>query len=209
MANTNAQTLPLVFYSDSPITTEVLLSNVTVTFTVDMTNGVGTDSVAWDPVTNSTVYINGDFLGWPSFNTSLPQMTESAPGSSIYTYQTTIHAGKPVQVNYLYSLGGNPDESNGQNHVRYIRTYGSYNFPTDIFGHPVVENSFGNLSIGAASGGQAPINWLGRPGVHLQSRGSLTSGTWTDILGTDATSATSVTVGGTNQYFRLIHPPLP
>jgi hypothetical protein len=173
---------------------------------VNMTNAVGTDSTVWDPTVG--VYINGDFIGWPAFNTSLPQLTESAPGSGgIYTFTINFPAGKPVVVNYQYSLNGAADESStfGANHVRYIRSYGTYNFPMDTFGTMTVEPSFGNLAVGKPASGQVPVSWLGRPGVQLQSAASIT-GPWINVPGTDAMSATNLAATGSSQYFRLVHP---
>ena len=116
------------------------------------------------------------------------------------------------------------DNENGQNtnHIRYIRTYAtSYAFPQDVWswsviqpgnGNPypnpglastnIVEPSFGNLAIGAPSGGMFPITWLGRPAVVLQTQSSL-NGVWTDVIGTDGTQSTNIPNSGGNQFFRL------
>jgi len=207
--------LPLVAFSDQFIS-DILLSNVTVTFTVDMTNAVGTDGTTW-PSEVTGVYMNGTFLpsgGFAStWNTSLPQMTQNPNGSSLYTYTTTINAGQPVVVSYKYGMNGNDDEAGfAQNHTRYVRGYGTYNFPVDTFGSQAVgpafgvEPSFGSLAIGAPSGGRIPLTWLGRPGVHLQTRTNLTSGSWIDHPETDALSSTNWPITGVSQYFRLIHP---
>ena len=100
-----------------------------------------------------------------------------------------------------------------QNHVRYIRSYGNYSFPMDIFGSPVVENSLRQSgrrpAVRKSNPGQLD---LGRPGVQLQATTNLIGGTaWTNVPGTDAMSATmnmSVT-GAESHYFRLVHPLLP
>jgi hypothetical protein len=175
-----------------------------------MTNAVGTDATTWSPTV--PVYINGDFIGWPTFNASLPQLTEVVPSvGSIYTYTTNFAAGHAVAVNYQYSMNGAADETAtfGANHVRYIRSYGTYNFPTDIFGSLTVEASFGSLTVGQPSAGQIPVSWSGRPGVQLQSTTNLVGGTWTTVPGTDAMSATNLTTTGPTVYFRLVHPILP
>ena len=201
---TNAQVLPKVFFSDQG-TSELLLSNTVVTFTVDMTNAVGTDTTVWD--SSQSVFINGDFLGWQPWNVFLPQMTNSPPGSSIYVWATNFPAGHSIPLTYKYSINGSDNEAaSGQNHFRYIRSYGTYNLPTDKFGAQLSEQSFGNLVLGKPSGGQIPVTWLGRPGVHLQTRTSLTSGSWVDQLQTDAQSATNWPFTGNSLYFRLVHP---
>jgi hypothetical protein len=203
--------LPVVYFGNTvpPPASEELTNSVTVTFTVNMTNAVGTDSTMWSPSVG--VYINGDFTGWQPWSTALPQMTETPNNgtSAIYTYTTNFAAGHAVEVMYQYSMNGVQDETPGNvNHVRYIRSYGTYNFPVDTFGAPTTEPSFGNLTIGGTANGKVPITWLGRPGVQLQKATSI-NGPWTTIPGTDAMSATNIAVTGSSQYFRLIHPLLP
>ena len=203
MPNTNALVLPVQVYSDQG-SSDLLLSNTLVTFSVNMANAVGTDSTSWD--TNQSVFVNGDWMGWPTWNNQLPQMS-NAPGSSIYTFQTNMPAGTPVVLTYKYSINGVDDEApSGNNHVRFIRTYGTYNFPVDTFGTQLVEQSFGNLSVGVPFGGHIPVTWLGRPGVHLQSRPTLTSGSWTNYPATDAHSSTNLPMAGPSLYLRLVHP---
>ncbi|MDB6020710.1 MAG: hypothetical protein JWQ04_567, partial [Pedosphaera sp.] len=200
-SNTN---LPVVFFSDH-VLSDILTSDVTVVFTVEMTNAVGTDLVSWSP--SVPVYINGDFLGWPKWTTLLPQMTEGDGGSSLYAYTNVFAAGSPVIVNYKYGMNAVDDEApSGQNHARYIRGYGTYYMPVDKFGTQLTESSFGNLAVKPPSGGHIPISWLGRPGVHLQTRTNLTTGAWVDHPETDALSATNWPFTGSSQYFRLIHP---
>jgi hypothetical protein len=68
------------------------------------------------------------------------------------------------------------------------------------------EISFGNFKAGPAVAGHVPLSWLGRPGVHLQSRTSLSTGSWVDVPGTDGLSATNYPISGATQFFRLIKP---
>ena len=134
-------------------------------------------------------------------------MVNNPLGSEIYTLQLPIPAGYPVMVTYKYSINGNDDEAGfATNHVRYIRSTGTYAMPLDKFGSAIQEPSFGNLAIGAKSGSNVPITWLGRPGVHLQTKTNLTAGAWVDLSGTDAQSATNYPVGSGASYFRLINP---
>jgi len=142
---------------------------------------------------------------------------------------TSIYMNYKYSINGLddeNNLNANP------NHFRLIRTDGaSYNFPQDVWswtltnsgsastnmfipGLPtsptnIVEIDFGNLKIGALVGpplapATLPITWVGRPAVQLQSKSSLTSGTWTSYSATDSTMSTNWPAAGTGQFFRLI-----
>lgn len=196
--------LPVVAFSDQYLS-DYLLTNTTVVFTVNMTNAEQYPSgPAFNP-TSDSVYINGDFLGWPTWATTLPQMAPEGT-NLVYTYSNVFNAGSPVVVNYKYGIDGSDNEAGfGQNHVRYIRGYGTYYMPMDTFGNQVVEQSFGNLAIAQPSGGHVPITWLGRPGVHLQVSSNV-NGPWVDHPETDALSSTNWPLGGSSLYFRLVHP---
>jgi hypothetical protein len=228
--------LPTVRYND--LSTNTLLPVPTmVTFSVNMTNAVGTDSSVFNPSTDN-VYLNGmditNSVGFYSFDTwtnsvilsgangytnalAAFQMVNNPIGSEIYTITVpvpsgSIPAGYPLELSYQYTFGNNSGlaiESlgAGNNHIRYIRsTGGTYVLPEDTFGSMVQEPAFGNLAAGAKSGGNVPITWLGLPHVHLQTVGSLTNGTWTDLLGTDGQNSTNYPVGAGPSYFRLINP---
>jgi hypothetical protein len=74
------------------------------------------------------------------------------------------------------------------------------------------------LTVGALSGGNVPVTWLGRPGAHLQVTSDLVSGSWQDLIATDGTnwtvgySSTNGFVSQTNwpasgkAFFRLVKP---
>jgi hypothetical protein len=231
--NATSTVLPVVFFSDQPLN-DLLLEDTPVTFTVDMNGAVGTDAHAFEPSTD-TLYINGQFANWyawwggPNPTPAPPelQMIENPVGSGIYSNTVTVPKGTPVSFEYKYGIaigatpGPNDNEAGfGQNHRRVVRTTGagSYTMPQDRFGNMYMEPNFGNLAIGAPSGGTVPVTWLGRPGVHLQSRSSLTAGLWEDLFPTDGTnwtsgfSSTNGFVSRTNwpaagsTYFRLIKP---
>jgi hypothetical protein len=213
--------LPTVYFNDRS-TYQVLpappLTNF-VTFSVSMTNAVGTDSHVFNPGVDS-VYLNGvdvtnspgnySFDPWTNNPTGNPLgnflMTNNPVGSQIYTITIPIPAGYPVALSYQYSINGNQDEANGINHTRYIRSIGNYVLPLDVFGNMVQEQSFGNLVIGPKSGGSVPITWLGRPGVFLQTNSSLATGTWTNLPNTGGQNATNYPVGPGRSFFRLINP---
>ena len=218
--NNTTVVLPTVYWNDySP--SSVLPAPTMVTFNVNMTGAVGTDAHVFNPATDK-VYLNGldttNSLGNYSFdpwvNNPDPTnaisnflMTENPIGSSNYTITITIPAGYPVALSYKYGINGNDDEAGfAINHDRYIRSTGSYTLPTDIFGYMFHEQSFGSLAIGPKSGGNVPITWQGRPGVHLQVRTNLTTGMWIDLPATDAQSSTNYPVGAGASYFRLINP---
>ena len=202
--------LPAVFFNDvTP--SDVLNVDTVVTFTVNMTNAQGTDFQVYDPNT-SAIFINGDFSGWQSWNPlSLAgaglQCTETVPGSQKYSYTKTFLKNTARGTKYKYSLNGADNEAiSGQDHFRYIRsTNGVYAMPLDTFGTQTVEPKFGDLVAGPASGGVVPITWLGYPNVKLQTRTSLTAGTWQNVANTTAGSSTNwATAGSNNQFFRLI-----
>ncbi len=152
-ATANSYTLPTVYYSDIS-TNSVLPVPTMVTFTVNMTNAVGTDSSVFNPSVDS-VYLNGldttnslgnySFDGWtnslivtgPSGYTNALsnfQMQNNPVGSEIYTITVpvpsgTIPAGYPLELSYQYTFGNNSGlaiESlgAGNNHIRYIRSTG-------------------------------------------------------------------------------------
>lgn len=199
-----AQTLPVVFFSNVD-PNDLLPADTTVTFRVNMTNAVGTDSHVFNPSAGDVVLINGvpSFANWDIF---LPQLTNNPAGSTNYTIDILVPKGSPVMQTYKYGINGADDEaSSGNNHVRYIRQTGTYVMPVDKFGTQTVEPSFGNLQASASTAGHVMISWLGRPGVHLQTKASLT-GPWTDHPETDGLSSTNWPSGGSAQFFRLIQP---
>lgn len=184
-----SQTLPLVYFSNiNP--NDLLPADTLVTFNLNMTNAVGNDSHAFDPDAGDWVAINGipSFATWDG---SLPQLTRVG-SSFIYTIQLTLPKGSPVMQTYKFGINSVDDEAGaGQNHVRYVRTAGTYTMPLDKFGTQYVEPSIGQLAIGPASGGHVPISWLGRPGAHLQIKADLGSGSWQDLNNTDGANWTS------------------
>ncbi|HUA39581.1 MAG TPA: hypothetical protein VMA35_14405 [Candidatus Sulfopaludibacter sp.] len=233
-ATANSYVLPTVYYSDIS-TNSVLPLPTMVTFTVNMTNAVGTDSSVFNPSVDS-VYLNGlditNSLGNYSFDPwtnslivagasgytnalSNFQMQNNPLGSEIYTITVpvpsgAIPAGYPLQLSYQYTFGNNsglPIEAlGGTNHVRYIRSTGNYHVPQDTFGSMVQEQMFGNLVAGPKSGNNVPITWLGVPGVELQVSTNLTAGTWLTLPGTYGQSSTNYPAGTGASYFRLINP---
>jgi hypothetical protein len=204
--NVAATNLPTVFFGNV-LPTDLLNQDTVVTFNLDMTNAVGTDAHAFDPSSDS-VYINGDFLGWLNWDPvslSAEVMTNNPPGSEVYSYVYTFPKGHSRQVTYKYSINGNDNEAGfGQNHFRYIRsTNGVYQMPLDVFGNQYNEPKIGGLTIGKASGGQIPINWLSYPTALLQYKTSLNGGTWQDLPSTLGGSSTNVPISGGSMFLRL------
>jgi hypothetical protein len=108
---------------------------------------------------------------------------------------------------YKYGINGADNEAAvNSNHMRPIRTTGTYVMPLDQFANQFAEPSFGNLQASHTAPGHALISWLGRPGVHLQTRTNLTTSLWVDHMETDGLSATNWPVGSGNLFFRLIKP---
>lgn len=217
--------IPTVYFNDASYN-DYLLAPVSVTFTIDMTGAVGTDATVWQP--GATVFVNGpwpNWLGWDPSSLAGQALTE-AGSTPIYTGTFTIPKGIVTSLTYKYSLvvagvgGGDNEAPSDHNHARVIRTTatGAYSFAQDTFGNQYVEPAFGQLSIGAVSGGSVPLSWLGRPGCEVQIRsGSLNSGSWTSLPLTDGTNWTAGTystnglisqtnwpVGSGNLFFRLI-----
>jgi hypothetical protein len=200
-----AQTLPVVFFSNVD-PNDLLPADTTVTFRVNMTNAVGTDSHAFDPASGDLVNINGVPSSFAAWDTSLPALSNNPVGSTNYSVDILVPKGSPVMQTYKYGINGNDDEAPaGNNHVRYIRQTGTYVMPLDKFGTQAVETSFGNLQASSSTPGHVLISWLGRPGVHLQTKSSIT-GSWTDHPETDGLSSTNWPSAGAPQFFRLIKP---
>lgn len=225
------EVLPLVYYNDNSIY-DLVLTPITVTFTLYMTNGtVDDDGYAYNNQSD-TLWINADFLNnwnndnWPGPIGSFPaaqQMIEVGT-SDYYTNSFVVPRGNSVYINYKYAIDSKDDENGfATNHVREVRSYGpTYAMPTDSWSwnvvqpnvapYPnpglsvtnIVEPDFGYLAIQSPSGGAYPITWLGRPGVILQNTTNLT-GTWNVNSGTDATQATNwpSAGSGSQQFFRL------
>jgi hypothetical protein len=205
MVNANSLTLPTVFFNDTD-PSDLLPEDTLVTFQVSMTNAISTGGQPFDPAADA-VYINGvpsGFLGW---GPSLPQLTNNPVGSGIYSVDILVPKGSPVVQVYKYGINGSDNEAAvNSNHSRPIRTTGTYVMPLDQFGNQYVEPSFGNLQASHATPGNVLISWLGRPGVHLQSRANLTSAPWVDHMETDGLSSTNWPAGSGSQFFRLIKP---
>jgi hypothetical protein len=200
------QVLPLVFYSDaSPC--DLLAQATTVTFVLRLTNGTtAIDGTVYDG--SQTVHINGEFNGWATWDALLPQMVNNPIGSDFYEHTTVLPAGASLAQKFKFSIGGADNETPSfQDHIQYVRsTSGTYTMPVAEFGTNYasvrIEPAFGNLVAGAPAGGNIPVTWLGLPCVTLQTRASLTSGSWTDHPASDATSATNWPNTG-SQFFRL------
>ena len=218
--------LPVVKFGDLYLSDYVSASTM-VTFTVNMTNAVShIDGHVFDP-TADQVYINGNFIagGWSSWNpASLTPMANNPVGSQIYTYTATVPVNSLLKIDYKYSMGYSAatnwdDEAPAyQDHFRYIRctATGAYTNAQDTFGNQYAEPSFGQLTSASAAPGSVLVKWLGRPGVELQSNGSLAGGSWQSLVATDGTnwitgsSSANGFVSQTNwpavgqQFFRLI-----
>jgi hypothetical protein len=185
------------------------------------------------------------WYGWSSGTTPTAappgyQMIEVG-STTIYTNTIILPKGTPVALSYQYGMdpGGfnqgplEDEAASGTVHYRGVRStqFNPYVMPTDTFSsQPYVEPFFstgnigangslagGNLVVGAPVAGRIPVSWLGRPGAHLQSAGSL-NGPWQNLLATDGTtwtagvSSTNGFVSVTNwpsigtTFFRLVKP---
>jgi hypothetical protein len=221
--------LPVVNFGNA-LLSDYTTADILLTFNVNMHGRTSISNVTFDPGVHPPPYINGNFLTnswvgtWNPIALGPYQMTENPLGSTNYTFTYLVPKGHPVLVKYKYGFDDSVNSldneaTSGQDHGRYIRTTatGSYSMPQDLFGNQYNEPSFGQLAVGAPSGGTVPISWLGRPGARLQSTTSL-PGTWTDHIQTDGTNwsaGTSTTNGllsttnwpaaSGNQFFRLLY----
>jgi hypothetical protein len=206
LASTN---IPTVYFNDT-LPTDLLNIDTDVTFSVNMTNAVGTDLVVFNNTANY-VYINGDFIGWLAWDpialyTAGLLFTETPSGSYIFTLTRTFPKGHTRSLTYKYAIDGADNEAPSyQNHFRYIRsTNGVYNLPLDTFGNQYAEPKVGGLTIGSPSGGAIPISWLPYPNVNLQTSTDLVS--WVNVANTMGGSSTNWPMSSNTQFFRLIQP---
>ncbi len=212
------QVLPLVTYNDASLC-DVLLQPTAVTFSLHLTNGTpDRNGVPFDKASDR-VYLNGEFLGWPTWDTNLPELTNNPVGSDYYEHTVVLSGGKSRRIQFKFGLDGlthgGLDNETGfqQDHVKYVRTTAATYTMTAEFGTNFLamlqEPQFGNLAVGAPSGGSIPVTWLGCPCVTLQTKTSLDQGSWTDLPATDATGSTNWPNAGGQQYFRLQKRQLP
>jgi hypothetical protein len=229
-----AQTMPLVYWSDENAN-DFLPAATQVTFTVQVTtNTVDKNGVLFNPNTDA-VFIDGDFLpgGWnnnlwtdtdPGADFTDPSLQMVEVGlSDLYTNTFTVAAGTDLEVSYKYAIQHNASAPNtgsiddeappNENHTRYIRAVGAYSMPVDTFGsqtnNPPTGNeiAFGNLTVSNAPDRQIALNWLGLPGVYLQSCTNLAQNVWITFTNTGGgLSATNLPSGGSNIFFRLVNP---
>jgi len=225
------QVLPLVYYNDNSVY-DLIGTPITVTFTLYMPNGtLDKNGYAYNSGSD-TLWIAGDFLGWPGTwpgpigNLPAAQQMIEVGTSDYYTNSFVIPRGNSVNINYKYSIDSEDDENGmSTNHVRLVRSYGpTYSMPVDQWSwsivqpgvepYPnpgltstnIVEPDFGYLKIQPQSGGNYPLTWLGRPGVVLQNSTNLTSGVWNTNNASDATQSTNwpAAGNGNTQFFRLM-----
>jgi len=206
-------------YFDGLSPNGLLPADTLVTFRVDMNNAQRYGGAAFNPLTEG-VWFNGDVLtnGWDTYGTWGTQPPETrmfddgthgdaVAGDKIYSWQYLVKKGSRLRVQYKYGIESYDNEAPAfQDHVRYIRSVGTYVMPLDIFGNQYQEPSFGDLTIAPGAPGYVLISWLGRPGVRLQTTPSLVGGNWEDLPATDGLSSTNYPVGATPRFFRLVSP---
>lgn len=213
-----------VYYSDQVSTANFLTEDTLVTFTVNMTGAVTTAQIPFNPNSHN-VFLNGDWIPWWAWDSLLQpwlpyQLTNNPVGSELYSCTLPVPKGTPLALTYKFSINGSDNELPLYvNHIRYVRTLRNYEMALDKFGTQVTEPAFGQLAVGAASGGQVPVSWLGQPGVHLQTKASLSTGSWQDLPQTDGSawangytstngfvSVTNYPASAPQTFFRLIQP---
>ncbi len=211
--SSSAQTLPAVYFSDLGFN-DMLATDTWVTFSVNMTNAVGSDGVHFDPMVNM-VYLNGDFLGWWPWGANPPeyQLTNNPVGSEIYTLTLLVPKGNPIVLTYKYGIDGNDDESGWKtNHVRTIRTQETCILPLDTFGNQYVEPPFEASPIGVTySGSTLTLNWASVAGriYQVEYRTNLTQIGWLNLGPTNAAtgavmSATDAIGPDQQRFYRVV-----
>ncbi len=85
--------------------------------------------------------------------------------------------------------------------VVFVNT-GSGTFNFDNFA--INATGLGGINVGALSGGNENLTWVGNPAVNLQSTTSLTTPSWTDVPNTLGAYSISAAVSGPQKYFRLV-----
>jgi hypothetical protein len=214
---TGATTLPLALYSDASLC-DVLHQDTTVTFRLHLTNGtVDTAGHVFNSAVD-TVYLNGESaLGsWEPWNPLFltTTLSNNPTGSDFYECTLVIPDGRPRNQKVKYSFDGLDHEAGfNQDHVQWIRTTNtSYVMSPVEFGTNYasvrVQAQYGDLKAGAPSGGSVPVTWLGCECVTLQTRSSLTSGSWVNLPATESESSTNYPNTG-SQFFRLQKRPTP
>lgn len=238
--NVTSTNVPPVYFNDAELD-DYLTQPTPVLFSIDMNGAVGTDSHVFNPGADA-VYINGQFANWYAWASGLTP-APAPPGyqmiqegsTTIYTNTIVIPAGIQVDVFYKYGmdanmLNGGPSDDEagfGLNHFRVVRAtaFNPYVMPTDKFGNQYQEPFFSsantagaNLTVGAPSGGNVLVSWLGRPGANLQVKTDLAGAIWQNLVATDGKtwttgySGTNGFVSETNwpatgnAYFRLVKP---
>ena len=214
---------PTLFNGFQANTNDYLPADTVVTFTVSMTNAQSysgfSPAIVFDQ--SMGVAVNGNWIPWWNWNAAAPSqysLTNGTSGDWLYSQTVLIPKGKLVKLVYKYGIDNMVDSLNneapdGSDRVRYIRRTGSYTLPLDTFGTQTVEASFGDLTVGAPSGGAVPVSWLGRPGVFLQASSSVNNpGSWVTLYETAGYSSpsgmysTNYPTAAGPTFFRLVGP---
>lgn len=192
-----------------------------ITFSVNMTNAVGTylDSTVYDGSQN--VYLNGDFAGWWGWGDTNNAATNylMSKAGDIYSLTVPIPPGNVLRLQYKYSMNGVDDEAqSGQDHVRYIRTLPgqtSYSLPLDNWTGTSASNiaklkepMIGYVNVTPGVPGQVNLQWLGLKCAGLQATTNLTS-SWTAYPATEGQNSTNLPISGDSKFFRVARPITP
>lgn len=198
--------VPTVYFSDLSIN-DLLVSNVLVTFSVNMSNAVEYPlNTPFSP--SEAVYVNGpgftgSWLGWDPVSLA-PNQLFAVGSTLIYTNSFVVLRGQSVGITYKYGINdgsGNADNeaASNNNHLRYARltATGAYTLPLDTFGNQYNEPNMGSLTAAPGPGGTATVSWLGAPNVLLQTSSSVT-GPWVSHPETGGAVYTGSSLGSAN-----------
>jgi hypothetical protein len=160
--------------------------------------------------TNVTAYLAVEFgSSWYVSATAFPVPTGTTT-STLATYTKTF---SPVAANWknltVTSSGGIVGSAAASNltgvmtgaGVVFVNTgSGTMNFDNFV----ITGTGVGGINLGALSGGNVNLTWVGNPAVNLQSSTSLTVPNWADVPNTAGHFSLPVSVTGPEKYYRLV-----
>jgi hypothetical protein len=209
---------PVYFNGVGP--SDALTEDTEVTFSVDMSEASRLDGTPFDPGFEG-VWLNGNFANWWTWGSApaeyqlLDDGTNGDTNASdlIYSIKLTLPRGTGRMLDYKYAIDSLDNEAVfANNHVRYVRSVGSYTLPRDTFGQMVKETpdgvpvEVGQISIRKAENGNVTLSWPSGPGIGAQKTSSLMTPGWSTVSGSVGASTVTVPADGKTGFFRLILP---
>jgi hypothetical protein len=159
---------------------------------------------------NVTAYIAVQFgANW--YVSALPFPTPSTASGTYTTYTTNFNAIASNWKNLTVTSSGGIVGSTASANLTGVMTGAGLVFVTVGGGGDFNFDNFaingtglGGINLGALSGGNQNLSWVGNPAVNLQSTTSLNPSSWTDVPNTLGAYSISAAVSGPQKYFRLV-----